>query len=924
MQQFLRCGGAHSQAAKKACEIENKLRLGIDVRSQTTDHGESRIKNCIKYDLGNGYRLVTVQQAEVVVLVYIGDHDSTQKWLARHEGLVAVVDQKSWKVEFTTPNAPQPWQVAPPTSVSLNKAPYLSQVEGIDWKATIKSAAIRSFLVRFDQDVDNQELLDILEELKKEQAEVAELCLVVINQIMAGQIEAAQAAIDLYLGRSVATSEATPLTGEILRAEANQGRFVVINDLSEAEVARLYDPLRFREWMIFLHPGQRRVVDEEFDGPALLTGVSGSGKTCVLIHRARRLARFFSSDRILILTLNRSLARLIENMVSELCMEGEMSRIDVKSFHDYLCEVLSSLDCGAFLRQLADFTAMVAEVDAFLSSTPNAERTKMFKPLTEPQQMNAFDEFLAEPGNPAKVEFDRLEVFVFSQDQTIDLRRYLFEELELVRSAFTCYDGYRGYYECVAADSLEFKYQRSGRSIVFAEKRRNAIVAILREWEKFQIRRGFLDLMGLTQAALFATEEQGAIPDKFRYRAVLVDEFQDFSTLELLLLTRIPKFAENGLFLTGDFAQKIYAKDLNLPAIKLGRNERTDRIIRRNFRNTRQILLAAHALITAYPPQLAGGEEGGTIIEPEYASQPGATPIATKATEPIRAAWQYADEWLRGGHVPFTVCIATANPHSISVEAIMQQMPTGVKADILTGDYLLREKWDRIVVADIATVKGFEFSLIIICGVEEGVFPPKGVPAAEHWREALRFYVAITRGRDEVRFIYQNAPSVFLRAMADRIQFQIWETPPEAEPFVEPKIKPEVDSRAPVVERVGEPTVEALVQPIVEAVSEVPSDEAAVVSKPDPIIQPTTKGGPSGGFYDRHNPEVINGILLVPIQYGASQWELAVALGCSQTAVSIACQRLGWFTAPNTALPAHIIEGVCDDFRCVPNLLNRY
>ena len=40
------------------------------------------------------------------------------------------------------------------------------------------------------------------------------------------------------------------------------------------------------EWLLFLHPEQRAVVDANFGGPASLSGVSGSGKTCVAIHRA--------------------------------------------------------------------------------------------------------------------------------------------------------------------------------------------------------------------------------------------------------------------------------------------------------------------------------------------------------------------------------------------------------------------------------------------------------------------------------------------------------------------------------------------------------------------------------------------------------------------------------------------------------------
>jgi hypothetical protein len=184
--------------------------------------------------------------------------------------------------------------------------------------------------------------------MQKEQPKVADLCLTVINHLKGGQPDAAQAAVDIFLGIAAPASEAMPLTGDVFRAEPNQGRFIILNDLGEAELERYHDPMRFREWMTSLHSGQRRVVDEDFDGPALLTGVSGSGKTCVLVHRAKRLAQFFANDRILVLTLNRSLARLIEILIGDLCLDGEKSRIEVKAFHEFLSEVLSSLECETF------------------------------------------------------------------------------------------------------------------------------------------------------------------------------------------------------------------------------------------------------------------------------------------------------------------------------------------------------------------------------------------------------------------------------------------------------------------------------------------------------------------------------------------------------------------------------------------------
>ena len=39
-----------------------------------------------------------------------------------------------------------------------------------------------------------------------------------------------------------------------------------------------------------MQPEQARVAEKDFTGPAQLSGVSGSGKTCVAIKRALRLA----------------------------------------------------------------------------------------------------------------------------------------------------------------------------------------------------------------------------------------------------------------------------------------------------------------------------------------------------------------------------------------------------------------------------------------------------------------------------------------------------------------------------------------------------------------------------------------------------------------------------------------------------------
>lgn len=56
-----------------------------EVFSQRTKRGEYRIKNCVKYDLGSGYRLITIRVGDRLYIPFLGDHDAADLWLERHK-----------------------------------------------------------------------------------------------------------------------------------------------------------------------------------------------------------------------------------------------------------------------------------------------------------------------------------------------------------------------------------------------------------------------------------------------------------------------------------------------------------------------------------------------------------------------------------------------------------------------------------------------------------------------------------------------------------------------------------------------------------------------------------------------------------------------------------------------------------------------
>jgi hypothetical protein len=84
-------GGIALSAVKKAEKIiqrvlergrEDSIKVG-----RLTRKGEFRISHGIKYDLGNGYRLVCAKKGPHLILLQIGTHEECTRWLERNKGL---------------------------------------------------------------------------------------------------------------------------------------------------------------------------------------------------------------------------------------------------------------------------------------------------------------------------------------------------------------------------------------------------------------------------------------------------------------------------------------------------------------------------------------------------------------------------------------------------------------------------------------------------------------------------------------------------------------------------------------------------------------------------------------------------------------------------------------------------------------------
>ncbi|MGG6241604.1 NERD domain-containing protein [Nodosilinea sp. AN01ver1] len=125
--------------------------------------------------------------------------------------------------------------------------------------------------------------------------------------------------------------------------------------------------------IISLGPDQERLARNMKDGHRLISGVAGSGKTLILLARAKVLANRLLDQRILILCFNITLAAHLRSLLYGDTMNPQYKdRIQVMHFHDWARSILGRLP---YVADESTYDALLGEkVLAKLQQLPEADR----------------------------------------------------------------------------------------------------------------------------------------------------------------------------------------------------------------------------------------------------------------------------------------------------------------------------------------------------------------------------------------------------------------------------------------------------------------------------------------------------------------------------------------------------------------------
>lgn len=490
--------------------------------------------------------------------------------------------------------------------------------------------------------------------------------------------------------------------------------------LSPEEVARLASA-PIEDWMIFLHPHQRALVDRRFNGPARVRGSAGTGKTVVALHRAAALAKRLAAEQkpvqrpILFTTFVSSLPPVFENLYLRLptAVQGVVEFTNVDKLANRLCREARqrpNLD-----RRLVDAAFVRALDDVVLPGTPlhNAQLTRGYL---------------------------RDEVTAVIKGRGVDT-----------------VDEYLG-------------MERTGRRTPFSEAMRRQAWQLREAWDRRMAQKGVVDFPDVVRRA---RDIARTLAEPMFSHAV-IDESQDLTLVGLQLVRALVNGSSeadipDGLFIVGDGAQKIYAGGFTLGQAGVDvRGNST--VLHVNYRNTQQIIETAFACT---------GKEEVNDLGDEYARgdaaadapREGAGPVLVVASDfddQVAFVADQVNQLVKTGTLGFgDVCVCA--PTNRLVKRTMSQLKA---AGLQTQDLAKFEGRtnDFVKVGTFFRAKGLEFKVVFLLGLSADKFPTpqkQGQSDAEfadqRSLQVSQLYVAMTRARDKFFVLCDGEPSDLVR-----------------------------------------------------------------------------------------------------------------------------------------------------------------
>lgn len=483
-----------------------------------------------------------------------------------------------------------------------------------------------------------------------------------------------------------------------------------------------------------LNEEQKKVAFHKPNGHSLIKGIAGSGKTSVGIHRVPFLVDNFCpepDDRVLFVTFNKTLTHYVSFLHKQITGEERraVKKLEIKTIdsviHDYF---------RAWSRNHpAKYSLGLSQRECY--------------------------QIISDGVDELKPEFPGIRI--------LDRRNksFLYEEIRWIKACN--YMTLQEYQDADRLGVLKGKEEERPQKLRKHSDTRKAIFQLMCYYNARMRLLGFIDYYDMALLAL----EQVKHWRRQRYTHIIADESQDLTRVQLAFLKELYREKEYSSFVfIADTSQSIYTHSW----LGKGRSFRSvgydmtgkSQILNRNYRTTEQISRAAFGLITN-SPEIVFDEH---FVEPDLIEKQGTMPVYRMLDgeeEQARYIVRQLETQLRGIPLEDIAIIARFNNqlHTLQKTLETRNIPFNLinryEADFAAAGLKL---------STIHSVKGIEFRVVIIIGLDKGIIPHfsysrKQTRQEEEVVERKLLYVGMTRATERLYLLSSQRPSPFIAAI---------------------------------------------------------------------------------------------------------------------------------------------------------------
>ncbi len=482
---------------------------------------------------------------------------------------------------------------------------------------------------------------------------------------------------------------------ELLSAN-NKGRFIELTD--DAVLADIINQ-GIDKWQLFLHPSQRKIVENNYKGSFKVSGSAGTGKTVAALHRLAHLCK------------NPNANVLYTTYTTALC--GNISELARKMNVPTQRYCMNNID--AVMLDLADKYKLTEGINVMDIYGGNDKSLELWRQVTISNTCEFRPEFLYD---------EYIDVIIYNNilDRDVYLRQ-----------------------------------SRVGRSKAINRKQRMEVWSLKEEYEKLKKEHNVIDRLELFNRLANYLNEHDIHP----YTNVIVDEFQDFSNPELRLIRALAAKGQNDLFIVGDPFQRIYrGRRLNFSSAGIDIRGRSRRL-KVNYRTTEEIKKVAVSVVKGINfDDMDGGEE---TQKGYVSLMHGETPVyrlLESPAEEIDTIISYIKDCTENDIKPEEICI-TAQSLNLTKDLQSAMHQQGMDPYVWKNRGFTGNK-RGVRMCTLHSIKGLEFRVVIVMGVNERNIPSVAsvehpfptLDKIEKNEYLMQFrslmYVAITRARQNV------------------------------------------------------------------------------------------------------------------------------------------------------------------------------